>query len=336
MLGTPFYMAPELFDGRDSGIAADIYSLGVLLYRLVTGRFPVKAESFSELRETHRRGERPSLRDLRPDLPTAFVQTIERALSLDPSDRHSTAGGMERDLAAALGSLTVVDEGKDEPSVPRRVARTVLAAAALVALALGLWSFLGPRLARIDVDASLFRAGDAVDERLTAGAMVAPGDSLFLEISGSRSMHVYVLNQDEAGRAYLLFPLPGLEIQNPLRAGAQHRLPGPVNGRPNYWNVTSAGGDEWLLVVASRKPLPDVEREIADLPVAGSAGGVALDDSGLVITLRGIGGLSPRIDEPSGRDPPLSGISLRLSGDAAAARGIWFGEWRLSGQGRSP
>ena len=333
MLGTPFYMAPELFDGRDSGIAADIYSLGVLLYRLVTGRFPLEARRYSELREAHRSGERTPLRDLRPDLPTAFVQTVERALSPDPRERQAGAGEMEKDLAASLDSSTPADETGGGPFLRRRVVVAALAAASLLAVAIGLWRFIGgPE--PFEVNASLFRVGEEIDERLTPGATVAPGDSLFLEITGSKSMHVYVLNQDEAGRAYLLFPLPALDLQNPLRGRVRHQLPGPVGGEPNDWDVDSAGGEERLLVVASRKPLPDLEHQIAELPAAGSTQGVALNDSGLLSTVRGIGGLSPRRDEPTGGDTPLSGISEWLSGEAAAASGIWVWEVRL--RGRTP
>src|SRR6185436_7270163 len=51
--GTPLYLAPEIFDGAPATVHTDIYALGVLLYYLVTGRFPVQAESFEELHRAH-------------------------------------------------------------------------------------------------------------------------------------------------------------------------------------------------------------------------------------------------------------------------------------------
>jgi serine/threonine protein kinase len=101
--GTPLCMAPELFRGEEASQASDIYSLGVLLYRLVSGKFPVEARSIEKLRERHARGDSIPLLDARPDLPTAFVQVVERALEAAPRDRYASAGEMERALAASLG-----------------------------------------------------------------------------------------------------------------------------------------------------------------------------------------------------------------------------------------
>ena len=75
--GTPLYMAPELFDGAAATPASDVYSLGVLLFFLLTGTVPVDGPTMASLREAHRRGVRKRLRDLRPDLPESIVQIVE-------------------------------------------------------------------------------------------------------------------------------------------------------------------------------------------------------------------------------------------------------------------
>jgi eukaryotic-like serine/threonine-protein kinase len=77
--GTPLYLAPEIFEGAPASEPADIYSLGVLLYRLTTNSYPVDGETRSEIRRRHRQQQRRRLRDARPDLPDGFVQAIERA-----------------------------------------------------------------------------------------------------------------------------------------------------------------------------------------------------------------------------------------------------------------
>jgi eukaryotic-like serine/threonine-protein kinase len=100
--GTPLYLAPELLDGGEATAASDLYSLGVLLYHLVTGGYPVVAASLAELREAHQRGRR-RLQDARPDLPDAFVQAIDRALAPHPAERHVSAGAMQEALTRALG-----------------------------------------------------------------------------------------------------------------------------------------------------------------------------------------------------------------------------------------
>jgi tRNA A-37 threonylcarbamoyl transferase component Bud32 len=101
--GTPIYMAPELFEGGRPSPESDIYALGVLLFYLATGDYPAKAHSLDELRDRVRRGERQSLYDLRPDLPTSFVRTVERALSHDPKDRFPSAGALGGALSEAGG-----------------------------------------------------------------------------------------------------------------------------------------------------------------------------------------------------------------------------------------
>jgi eukaryotic-like serine/threonine-protein kinase len=92
--GTPVYMAPELFNGREPTVLSDLYSVGVLLYHLVTGHYPVSGESLEHLKEVHERGERRRLLDERTDLPDDFVEVVERALQPDPKRRYGSAGEM--------------------------------------------------------------------------------------------------------------------------------------------------------------------------------------------------------------------------------------------------
>jgi serine/threonine protein kinase len=100
--GTPLYMAPELLRGELSSVQSDIYSIGILLYHLVTRGFPVEARSFSDIRAIHESGEIALLRDRRPDLPEAFLRTVERSLSFDAAARFATAGHMAKLLSALL------------------------------------------------------------------------------------------------------------------------------------------------------------------------------------------------------------------------------------------
>jgi TolB-like protein/tetratricopeptide (TPR) repeat protein len=102
--GTPLYLAPEVLQGGRLTTQSDIYALGVLLYLLVTGTYPVKASSAEELVTAHLRGERRHLRDARPDLPDAFVAAVERALEPNLQRRFATVGEM-------LSALTRVTAG---------------------------------------------------------------------------------------------------------------------------------------------------------------------------------------------------------------------------------
>jgi len=154
MAGTPLYLAPEVLSGEEATARSDLYSLGVLLFHLVTGDYPVRGTSVDDLQIAHRIGPRARLQDLRPDLPDAFVRVVERALNVDPDRRYRSAGAMQAALARALGVDVGDDEEEEEeegrprvtaPAPPKattglrsRPGRLAAAAAAvIVAVALG-------------------------------------------------------------------------------------------------------------------------------------------------------------------------------------------------------
>jgi serine/threonine protein kinase len=135
LAGTPLYMAPELFRHERASAQSDVYSMGVLLYRLVTGSFPVVARSLAQVREGHAKGSVRRLRDERSDLPATFVHIVERALSPEPTRRYESAGALELALTGLLASSI------DVPSIesqPRRRRLMPMVAAATLALLAGL------------------------------------------------------------------------------------------------------------------------------------------------------------------------------------------------------
>jgi serine/threonine-protein kinase len=136
--GTPLYMAPEVFDGQPATPQSDIYSLGVLLFYLVTGSYPVYGKSREEIEQAHVAGRRVLLSDVRADLPSHFVRVVERATALEPSQRYSSAGAMMASFAAAeaVGPASEV-----RPLVRRMgLAMTAITGAMLCAVLLGLLS----------------------------------------------------------------------------------------------------------------------------------------------------------------------------------------------------
>ena len=90
LAGTPLYLAPEVLSGSPATVQSDVYSLGVLLFHLVTGAYPVNGRTIAELRDAHRQRRPMWLRDARPDLSDTFVQQVECALSTDPAERYSS------------------------------------------------------------------------------------------------------------------------------------------------------------------------------------------------------------------------------------------------------
>jgi len=155
--GTPLYLAPELFDGAGASIATDIYAVGVLLYHLVSDQYPVYGRTLSELVDAHRRGERHRLRDVRPDLPSSFVDIVERSLDPDPKRRFASAGEMQAALSGDQ-KLTLTAP-RDTGLNVGRLARVAL----IFAVILGVTELLGAIASRV------FEVALHVNREFTAG-----------------------------------------------------------------------------------------------------------------------------------------------------------------------
>jgi tetratricopeptide (TPR) repeat protein len=112
--GTPVYMAPELLAGAPSTVATDIYAVGILMFHLLTGKYPVDGSSIREIKSAHDTGGRTTLLDVRPDLPEQLAHVVEIAANPDPAKRYRSAGQMIAALteAAGLGPATV--ESKEQ------------------------------------------------------------------------------------------------------------------------------------------------------------------------------------------------------------------------------
>lgn len=106
LAGTPYYMTPELLEGGTPTPQSDLYALGILLYHLVTGTFPVKGETVNDLKEAWKSGDVRFLRDDRPELPSNFIEVVERALNRDPERRYKSAGEMERALTTSVSRVS--------------------------------------------------------------------------------------------------------------------------------------------------------------------------------------------------------------------------------------
>jgi serine/threonine protein kinase len=102
MLGTPYYISPEQAQGKELDARTDIYSLGVVLYELVTGRVPFIADSSFAIVHDHIYSPPPPPREIRPEISDAVEAVLLRALAKRPGDRYATANDLLRAFGAAL------------------------------------------------------------------------------------------------------------------------------------------------------------------------------------------------------------------------------------------
>jgi len=105
VLGTSNYLSPEQARGQTVTPATDVYSLGVVLYELLTGEVPFPGENFVAVAMKHINEPPPSLLQRRPDLPMRLVSTVERALAKDPANRFASMDAFASELRACLAEL---------------------------------------------------------------------------------------------------------------------------------------------------------------------------------------------------------------------------------------
>lgn len=102
ILGSPAYMSPEQANGEEAGPASDLYSIGVMLFELLTGRLPFVAPTPLGVLRMHADSPPPRLSSLVPDLPEPLVDTVARCLAKDPAERYPSAEELRFALEAAL------------------------------------------------------------------------------------------------------------------------------------------------------------------------------------------------------------------------------------------
>ncbi len=106
VVGTAMYMSPEQIKGEQPDRRTDVYSLGVTLFEMVSGRPPFDAQSAMTLMMMHINDPVPNIKSLNPDVPDALVAIINKALAKDPNDRYQTAAQMAAALRNALSTGT--------------------------------------------------------------------------------------------------------------------------------------------------------------------------------------------------------------------------------------
>jgi serine/threonine-protein kinase len=104
VVGTPCFIAPERLKRGQRGIlpATDLYAMGVVLFRLLTGELPFDDRDIAVLFEKVLRAPPPSILSLDPELPPALDRVVQRLLSKNPKDRHPSAAVVRHELARAL------------------------------------------------------------------------------------------------------------------------------------------------------------------------------------------------------------------------------------------
>ncbi|MEC7524624.1 MAG: protein kinase [Myxococcota bacterium] len=115
MLGTPFYMSPEQARGvKNLDHRIDLFGAGVILYESLAGQLPFDGENYHQLLQAILSGKHPPVLELRPDLPPALAEVVEKAIAQSPDDRYQSA----REMLLALVPHGAIDAGPPLESEP--------------------------------------------------------------------------------------------------------------------------------------------------------------------------------------------------------------------------
>ncbi len=110
VLGTSEYIAPEQARGQRVDAQTDVYSLGVVLYELLTGQVPFEGENFVAVALRHVNEPAPSVLERRPDCPPRLGMAVERAMAKRPEDRFASMGELVDELETCLAELDPASE----------------------------------------------------------------------------------------------------------------------------------------------------------------------------------------------------------------------------------
>ncbi|WP_062195604.1 serine/threonine-protein kinase [Caldimonas taiwanensis] len=118
--GSPYYMAPEQVRHAPVDRRCDVYSLGVVLYELLTGARPFQGATLSEIAEAVLHHQPPPAHEVNPSVPPALSQIVARAMAKDPEQRYRSARALSRELRHWLQEQVDADEHDETPSSPHR------------------------------------------------------------------------------------------------------------------------------------------------------------------------------------------------------------------------
>ena len=102
VMGSVHYLPPEQASGKGATLQSDIYSIGILMYELLTGKLPFKGDNAVEIALKHLKEPMPSIKDEEPDIPQSIENIILKATAKNPKNRYADAREMHEDLKTCL------------------------------------------------------------------------------------------------------------------------------------------------------------------------------------------------------------------------------------------
>ncbi len=110
VMGSVHYLPPEQASGKGSTIQSDVYSMGILMYELLTGKLPYRGDNAVEIALKHLKDPLPSIREELPNLPQSIENIILKSVAKNPKNRYADAREMHEDLKTCLNDSRKEEE----------------------------------------------------------------------------------------------------------------------------------------------------------------------------------------------------------------------------------
>ena len=172
ILGTAAYLSPEQAAGEPVTPAADLYSLGAVLYEAIGGRPPFDFETLAQLAAQHRDGTVESLRELAPETPSELDDLVRGCLAREPAARPDSAASLGHALAALSPEPLTVPLPGGPPDRPTAITRVV---GRRRPRRLWAWAAAAVVVAALVIGLLVARGGDSRPKRARGVQPVAPG-----------------------------------------------------------------------------------------------------------------------------------------------------------------
>ena len=286
LMGTVNYMSPEQARARTVDERTDIWSLGVMLFEMVTGLMPFGGPTTSHTLVQILEKDVPAFPKV-ANVPAEFQRIVRKAMAKDPDERYQTA----KDLAVDLKSLRKQSDHGSQPAMEltekepdtKRVLALALVAMAIVAVGFLGWSVWraaqtgNPAVAvpaptpvvaqperrlTYSVTVQEFRGGKYEEPYTMAGEVnFEPRDRVRLNVGTPQAGYLYILNEgpregSTVPEYTILFPSPSANNGSPrLAAGQQIRIPEP----PHWFQFDKQQGVERVWLIFSEDAVPALE-----------------------------------------------------------------------------
>lgn len=285
LIGTPLYMSPEQFRGEEVDGRSDLFSLGVLLFEMLSGEMPFQGDNIEEVRRAILEQNPAPIGKYRRDLPVVVIDILERLLLKDRSKRFQTAAEVETAILRAIlekPQKSAKGFGERESGEKGfwhslRAHKRIAAGLILFLLIVGAGSVFLPGIIFPPKEFVAFAQFVAYPDGrdIFNGDVMETGEGIQLRWKADTDLYVYVWNMCPDGICWALFPYPESPISNPIKGSKVEKI---LPSKDKFWRLEPPGGKQYFEIITSTRPLPGIQTKLKEMQEPEYKGKIPLEE----------------------------------------------------------